>query len=158
MRFIAHRGNTIGKFPDKENKPDYIYEALELGYEVEIDVWVINDVIYLGHDGPETEISYSFLDEIRDCLWCHAKNIYALEFLLNSDFNCFFHDTDEYTLTSKGFIWAYPGKPLTSNTICVMPEMCDYKSIYSNEELFENCLGICSDIIEKFRDEHFEYM
>ena len=39
MILISHRGNINGKNPEKENHPDYIWVAIQAGYEVEIDVW-----------------------------------------------------------------------------------------------------------------------
>ena len=39
MRLISHRGNLTGKYPLMENTPAYIREAVDAGYEVEIDVW-----------------------------------------------------------------------------------------------------------------------
>ena len=39
MILISHRGNINGKKPDLENKPEYIQNAIKLGYNVEIDVW-----------------------------------------------------------------------------------------------------------------------
>ena len=39
MIFISHRGNLEGPNPERENNPDYISEALERVYSVEVDVW-----------------------------------------------------------------------------------------------------------------------
>ena len=72
MKLIAHRGNVDGPNPDKENHPDYINEAIILGYNVEIDVWFINNKYYLGHNNPIYEIKYNFLFDSR--FWLHAKN------------------------------------------------------------------------------------
>jgi len=38
MKLISHRGNLFGPNPTNENNPDYILNAIELGYDVEIDV------------------------------------------------------------------------------------------------------------------------
>ena len=38
--------------------------------------------------------------------------------------NYFWHQNDDYTITSKGYIWAYPGKKLNKNAIYVLPEWC----------------------------------
>lgn len=46
--FIAHRGNTTGPDPKRENSPDYILEALGEGYDVEIDLRVYNGECWLG--------------------------------------------------------------------------------------------------------------
>ena len=55
----------------------------------------------------------------------------------------FWHQEDDYTITSKGFIWTYPGKSLLTSSICVLPEKSTYKK-------FE-CYGICSDYILKYK-------
>ena len=53
MRLISHRGNTFGINRNDENHPDYILAALEQGYDCEIDLWLINNEFYLGHDEPQ---------------------------------------------------------------------------------------------------------
>ena len=55
MVIISHRGNLDGRKPGRENKPDYIQEALDAGYDVEIDVWMINNELFLGHDGSRNQ-------------------------------------------------------------------------------------------------------
>jgi len=142
MIFISHRGNINGKNESLENSPEYITQALKKGYEVEIDVWYINEMFYLGHDEPTYEIEESFLENTN--FWCHAKNLESLQKMLsNSKIHCFWHQDDDYTLTSRGIIWTYPGKTLTLNSICVLPEWVEQKEI--------NCLGICSDYIENYK-------
>ena len=71
MILISHRGNINGPRKELENKPQYIENALKLGYDVEIDVWSIDRVFYLGHDKPQYEVSRWFLHNEK--LWCHAK-------------------------------------------------------------------------------------
>ena len=148
MRFISHRGNLYGKVNDKENNPSYIFEALNLGYEVEIDVWFTNKNVYLGHDKPEHQVNLDFLQNNK--LWCHAKNYEAFELMLdNKNIHCFWHQNDDYTLTSKGIIWAYPGNGNFKNAIDVMPEMhIDNLKFYR-----PSCLGVCSDYIANIRKE-----
>ena len=60
-----------------------------------------------------------------------------------SDIHCFWHQEDDVTLTSRGFIWTYPGKPLTSKSICVKPE--------KNFEIPKKVLGICADNVVTYR-------
>jgi hypothetical protein len=146
MKLIAHRGNTDGPNPDMENRPDYIDSAAAKGFDVEIDVWVVAGEVWLGHDAPQYKVPVQFLYERAAVLWCHAKNLAALQFLLKIGLHTFSHDNDDYILTSKGCIWAYPGKPITAETICVMPE----RASYSLEELM-NCRGVCSDLVSQVR-------
>jgi hypothetical protein len=87
-------------------------------------------------------VPYEFLE--TPCLWIHAKNLDALYVLqANPVLNYFWHQEDDFTLTSQGDIWTYPGKPLTKNSIMVMPEWNDPKF----ENLNLDCLGICSDYV-----------
>lgn len=144
---IAHRGNTNGPDPEKENNPDYIDNAVSKGYQVEIDVWCIDGALVLGHDGPQYQIIEDYLTKRKDVLWCHAKNLDALCFLLDKDFHTFSHDSDPYTFTSQKIIWAYPGMPLNTSTICVMPERTP--DAYNLNDL-HNCRGICTDFVEKY--------
>jgi hypothetical protein len=144
MFLISHRGNLRGANKKLENSPSYIMNALQKGYDVEVDVWLEKNQYYLGHDRPQYKIDLSFLKNNK--LWCHCKNIDVLYNLLYADVHCFFHDMDDATLTSKGYIWTYPGAFLTKKSICVMPEKIDYDDKY-----LTNLSGICSDYIEDYK-------
>jgi len=144
MIYISHRGNIDRKDPTKENTPEYIIQALDSGWDVEIDVWMIQDRFFLGHDGPAIDVEEDFLCQSH--LWVHAKNINALNYLRLKS-NCFFHDTDDVVLTSHLFLWTYPGKPLTPNSIAVLPELINDVKISA----LKNSWGICSDIISQWK-------
>lgn len=119
---IAHRGNVAGPNPSRENDVDYILEALGLGHHVEADVWYRHGKFFLGHDRPSSQsVSMEFLERPR-MIW-HAKNIEALhEMLHNPKIHCFWHESDQVTLTSCNWVWKYP-------------------EVYEEGKL----LGICSD-------------
>jgi len=142
MILISHRGNIKGKKPELENYPDYIDKAIYTGYDVEVDLWSINSRIYLGHDKPQYEISNEWLTKRVDKLWIHCKNVELLEWIQNTVLHYFWHQEDTVTLTSKGYIWAYPGKQPIKNSIAVMPELHD--------DDISQCLGICSDYIQNY--------
>jgi hypothetical protein len=141
MLKIAHRGNTKGP-SSRENHPLYIEEAMYLGFDVEVDVWLLENNLWLGHDKPQYMTSKTFLDRYKDKLWVHCKNLAALEYFvkLKEDYKYFWHDNDDYTLTSNGLIWTYPGKPATDCSILVIQD-----NSFSNEHL--NAFGICSDYV-----------
>lgn len=145
MILISHRGNIDGKILEMENRPDYIEDAIRLGYDVEIDIWMINGKIFLGHDEPQYEIAIDWIDSRSHCLWVHCKNIEVLTFLNKYDhgINYFWHESDTVTLTSKNYIWANPGKQPMYNSISVLPEL--YKEDVSR------CIGICSDYIKTYK-------
>jgi hypothetical protein len=148
MRYIAHRGNIYGKNIYEENSPSYINKAINLGYDVEIDVWSIDNELFLGHDSPLYKVKYSFF--VNPKIWTHCKNSQALLFFSqnnNTSLNFFWHEKDEYTITSKGVVWAYPGSVLNSYTVCVLPEDT---TNYTLKDI-KNSYGICSDKIEKYK-------
>lgn len=146
MILISHRGNINGRSELYENSPNYIDSAIKKGYDVEVDIWLSNGNFYLGHDNPQYEISLEWLSERKDNLWIHCKNIESIEKfnILNEKYNYFWHQEDTVTLTSKNFIWAYPGNQPIKNSISVLPELF-------NDNTSE-CIGICSDYIQNYND------
>ena len=150
MILIAHRGNITGPNPERENSPDYIDEAIEQGYDVEVDVrGSFSQGLYLGHDEAQYKVSPEWLYQRLRYLWIHAKDIKALYTFTQETkgWNAFWHQEDSHTLTTHGFIWAYPGSILTPASICVMPENSPIK--YTNDDI-NGCAGICSDYIKKY--------
>lgn len=142
MLKIAHRGNLKGP-SSRENHPFYIEEAIYAGFDVEIDIRLVDDQLWLGHDEPQYLISKTFLDRYKDKLWIHCKNLAVLEYFvtLKEDYKYFWHEDDSYTLTSNGFIWTYPGKPVTDKSILVLKGKephPDSKTVF----------GICSDYVK----------
>ena len=144
MILIAHRGNTNGLNPERENTIDYINEALRKGYHCEIDVCAFDGTqFYLGHDEPQQAVSIKYLQESN--LWCHAKNFKVLEAMCALSIHCFFHKSDEYTMPHRGWNWSYPGQLGGKYTIAVHPEKLHPGDI-------KKFAGVCSDYIEKFND------
>lgn len=155
MKLISHRGNTNGPNFLEENKPEYIEIAISKGFDVEIDIHydVVQNNIYLGHDKPQYIIDWDWLKKYKDNLWIHCKNIEVLfKFSQTTcEFNYFWHQNDDYTLTSKNYIWTYPGKVHTSNSIIVMPEL--YLNLDLNSLNKYNVYGICTDYPHKLKNE-----
>ena len=151
MRLIAHRGLMNGPDISIENHPDTIEAAWAADFDCEIDVWRIDGKWFFGHHKPVYEVPAYFLTLGRS--WFHCKNFDALDWFANHSrgINFFWHETDPYTLTSFGYVWAYPGKPVRDNGICVLPEnvmpLSDVPAL--------NCFGVCSDYVLEIR-KHLE--
>lgn len=141
MKLISHRGNIEGKEPANENHPYYIQKAINHGFDVEIDVRYDNGW-WLGHENPQYQIDLDYLSNPH--FWIHCKNLKALVYLQNTKYNYFWHNVDSYTLTSHGWIWAYPNNPIIagSHSIAVLPEIHNTET-----NLFT---GICSDVINNY--------
>ena len=150
MKLISHRGNILGPNPQKENSLEYIDSAINLGYDVEIDIRHSEEEqkLYLGHDECQYEVSMIWLVKRKDNLWIHCKNLSSLRLFCNSliDFNYFWHQEDYFTLTSKKYIWTYPGQAYTPNSVIVMPE---WKYTDWDKLRVAECYGICSDYVKK---------
>lgn len=149
MILISHRGNIDGPNKTLENTPDYILKSLNSCDMCEVDVWITNSEIFLAHDYPskENRIDRSFLDSNKDRLIIHCKNVEALYYfqLRFAGFHYFWHQNDDYALTSFNWIWAYPDSPVPANSlsIAVLPEMF-------NTDV-SDFAGICSDFITRYR-------
>lgn len=149
MIYYSHRGNLEGSNPQRENSPEYIDEAIQAGFSVEVDVHVIGESIFLGHDFPQYQIDRSYLDNRKYDLLLHAKNFLAAKMLATTDLHYFFHSTDKYTLTSKGLIWVHD-LSLDVDDIsyiqsrCVVPLITlELIKAFNKKTIF----GICSDFI-----------
>jgi hypothetical protein len=110
MRIISHRGNLNGPKPDRENEPSYIDEAIRLGLDAEVDVRIIDDKYYLGHDGPDYEVDFTWLLERKDSLWIHCKNLEAARWFSTfitaySNLRCFSSVSDPFCFMTKGYLW-----------------------------------------------------
>jgi hypothetical protein len=145
MILISHRGNTNGILESWENEPTYIDMAIKKGFDVEVDIWYKDKILWLGHGKPQYGGVNQFIKERLNKLWIHCKNIEAIEFFQSCgwDVNYFWHEKDTLTLTSQNYIWVYPKKQPILNSIAVMPEL--------NNDDISQCLGICSDYIEKYK-------
>lgn len=139
MKIISHRGNLNGPNQEEENKMTYLNKAMSLGYEVEIDLWHVNGDYYLGHDAPTHKTNLEFIS--KDGLWIHAKNLDALYQLTKTNLHYFWHQSDNFTLTSKNIIWTYPDKETTKKSVIVTLE--------NNLEKFLNLdiYGVCTDYV-----------
>ena len=146
MILIAHRGNINGRNLERENKVDYVMEALTQGYDVEIDIRYIKSSkeYFLGHDNAQEICPMEIL--LSENTWVHAKDIYSFKRLLDLEIpNTFLHTDEDVVLTSSGYLWTYPGKEITKRSIQVMPE-------HSGEVFNNDAYGICSDLVKKYRE------
>lgn len=120
MIIISHRGNLEGPNPLVENKPSQIDLAIKNNLVVEVDLRIIENNFWLGHDTPDYLVSKNWIMDRKDNLVIHSKNIDTCNFLAqsNNQLNWFYHTDEDVVLTSLGWLWCYPGIYL-SNGISV---------------------------------------
>ena len=143
MIIIAHRANLQGPSPLTENSLESIQDCFAYGFHVEIDVWYQNNSFWLGHDEPTYKLKDNSL-LLDEKTWAHAKNLEAAIELKALGAHYFWHQEDDFTLTSKGYFWTYPGKKLSENSIAVMPE------IAVHDATFGYVKGVCTDFPLKY--------
>jgi len=172
MKIISHRGNidssSVG-YSYYENSIDKIKFILEkTQYDIEIDIRItpVNGELsmWTGHDYPVdklTEEIFTYLSDYHERLWIHAKDLATLSALIfvekeykksirnnsfkESDYaNYFYHNTDDYTLTSNHYIWTYFNKEVGDRSVIVVADE-DITRPYLSSLLKRNCYAICTD-------------
>lgn len=147
MRIISHRGNLDGPIPEKENKLTYIDEAIEAGFDVEIDLRFKDGDCFLGHDEPQYQANLYWLFDRKNQLWAHCKDIES--FTHTSLLRRFCHSSDPfvavtYTLSSTHAAWVWVHDlSLELNNYCIIPLMS--KKDIDNFDLTRKVYGICTD-------------
>lgn len=143
MTIISHRGNINGSVGFRENHPTSVDVAIKTGYECEVDVWYVDGLFLLGHDRPNHRTEEKYLENPK--LWCHAKNLAALEKMLyNKNIHSFWHEKDKFTITSKGFIWTFPNRETTSKSVIV----CKDKGWKDKKFAPDQPWGICTNYVK----------
>jgi hypothetical protein len=157
MIYIAHRALFNGWDEKWENHPDQIRMARANGFDCEVDLRLIDGKWFLGHDEPTHEVTDDFIHQPG--LWIHCKNREALfEMAKGSPLlsirqpNFFWHDTDEYTVTSHGHLWTYPGKIVDARMgIVNQPE---WTKGWKKDMSDIKGAGVCSKFVSEIRDFH----
>lgn len=141
MKLIAHRGNLAGPDPKWENHPIQVDAALDEGFDVEVDLWLVDNLWMSGHDEPQHIVGVSWLRQRCDYLWLHCKHLEALEALIvdGCPFNWFWHEGDRFTLTSQHHVWTSPGEAVGPWSVLVDLDLSQYSG------LTESPFGICTD-------------
>lgn len=114
-------------------------------FDVEIDLWVVNNECYLGHDEPVHRLSIIELLPLSRLGWFHCKNVEAIDKCFNIGLNGFWHEEDKHAVTVQGYNWTYRGNKLGFNSIAVLPELMPEWDI-------SNAWGICTDFPEKYKE------
>lgn len=149
MKIISHRGNVSGPIANRENRPSYIDCAIQLGYDVEIDVRYIDGNLWLGHDMPDFKIEESWIIPRMEKLWFHCKNLSAVENLrkISPNIKTFCHSSDPFVLVSSGNVWVHDlSLPLYPHCIIPLLSSYDIKSFIAEHRL-DDVGAICTDYV-----------
>jgi hypothetical protein len=145
MKIISHRGNINGIVTDRENRPSYIDCAIQLGYDVEVDIRYLDGKFWLGHDTPDYIIEPNWILARSNSIWFHCKNIDSAHKLkdLGISLKYFCHTSDPYVPTSTGHLWVHDLNA-TLNNNCIIP-LLGFKDV---EQYNSNCVyAVCTDYV-----------
>ena len=151
MIIISHRGLINGPNKKIENSFTELKKNIEKYKSLifELDIWLKNNDLFLGHDFPDKRIAIENLIPLKEKIIIHIKFIdnnskEILEQIFYNKFHYFCHQDDAFTITSKGWPWIHPNYGLKRNSICVLPEnFTDLSKLTTLQD--KNLLGVCTD-------------
>ncbi len=157
MIYIAYRGLFEGVNPQTEDTPDQIGKAFNAGFSVMVDVWRVNDLLYLGADQPLIEVTEKYLQGPR--FWINCRNQDMQDWIVTQPtkkYPHYFWNIDPntpYDTTSDGYLWTYQVQPVNNLSIMVLPEIAD-RGLLST--VHWKCYGVCTTFapfIKRIRNE-----
>jgi len=145
MKIISHRGNISGPMVNRENNPNYIEYAIGKGYDVEVDVRLVDGELWLGHDKPQYRIERAWLNKLSKYLWIHCKDLEAARAC--HEYQAFCHSTDPYIYTSAGIIWVHNEfRPSSVDNMLILCAINKSNLEYLiNTTTQEKPYGVCTD-------------
>ena len=94
MILISHRGNINGIDFVQENTKPYIQQAIDLGYDVEVDIRYEDNNFLFGHDYGQYDVELQWLLDRKDKLWVHCKDFESLSKLIDTEVRVFYHQKE----------------------------------------------------------------
>lgn len=155
MLLISNRGNITGENKAKQNSVPYIMRAIQLGYDVKIDIWHVNNRWYLGKEKPNCEVPFRFFyinknmkysgGNCNKALWIQCQNIHAFNMLIpyRWSLNYFFKNDTNMLFTSFGYIWS--SDRINATHECVLATN-DYKNVPTAQ------FGLCTDYVLNLKE------
>jgi hypothetical protein len=162
MLYISYQGIYDGQNFENANTTGQIGKALDNGYSCLIDVWRIDDKLYVGYEQPTEEVSATYLQGNK--FWINARNTDMQTWIseqsssLYPNYFWFNSDTESNNATTSGGQIITPGTvPVNNNSIIFLPEIQD-RGLFSTVKL--RCYGICSSyltFVKRMRNEGVWY-
>lgn len=147
MILISHRGNVDNIQPKRENTKEYILEAIDRGFYVEIDIWMKNGSLFLGHDSPENEVSVDWLNKFSDKLFIHSKNYSAFCYFMYENaipIPTFYHTIEDHVVIGNTkLVWSHNLEECNERSVIPLLDKESIKQI----DRYPNVYGVCSDFV-----------
>ncbi len=157
MIYIAYRGLFEGENSETEDTPDQIGKAFNAGFSAMVDVWRVDNKLYLGATQPLIEVTEKYLQGPYFWINCRNQDMYDWITVQSiKKYPHYFYNNDPsipYVTTNEGYLWTYQTKPVNNLSIMVLPEIAD-RGLLSTVHL--RCYGVCSTFcpfIKRMRNE-----
>lgn len=163
MLYISYQGIYDGTNYENANTPKQINTALGKGFSCLIDVWRIDDKLYVGTNGPNIEVTEKYIQGPR--FWINAVNTDMQDWISSQSSslypNYFWFDAPTppppYATASNGKLITPGTVPINGNSVMFLPEIDD-RSLYTMVKV--KSYGICSGFlsyIKRMRNEGIWY-
>jgi len=131
MFYISYQGIYDGSNYEDANTPAQISKALQRGFSCLIDVWRIDNKLYVGNNQPTIEVTEKYIQGNR--FWINAKNTDMQEWLAAQPArlypNYFWFETPTpppaYVTASNGKLITLGTVPIDTNSVMYLPEIYD---------------------------------
>lgn len=163
MLYISYQGVYDGTNYEDANTVPQIRKALNAGYSCMVDVWRVDNRLYLGSYQPMVEVTDVYLQGRR--FWINARNTDMQEWISAQPSrlypNYFWFTTPNpppaYVTASNGKLITPGTVPIDNNSVVYLPEVTD-QSYLTTVHL--RCYGVCStnlNFIKRIRNEGVWY-
>jgi hypothetical protein len=159
MLYISYRGIYDGNNFQDANTPSQIGKALGYGFSCMVDVWRVDNKLYLGNDQPITEVTEKYLQGRK--FYINARNTDMQTWLSTQSLSLYpnwFYFTaptppPTYVEASNGKLITPGTVPINNNSVMFLPEIND-TTLLSTVNL--RCFGIISNYLTFIRRYRFE--
>jgi hypothetical protein len=163
MLYISYQGIYDGQNYEDANTPKQINKALGKGFSCLINVWRVDNKLYVGTEQPVIEVTEKYIQGPR--FWINAVNtdmqtwIATQSSTLYPNYFTFAASTPPppYATASNGKLITPGTVPININSVMFLPEIND-RSLYTMVKV--KSFGICSGFltfIKRMRNEGIWY-
>jgi len=158
MLYISYQGIYDGQNYEYANTPNQIGKAFNNGFSCMVNVWRVDNKLYVGTAENLIEVTEKYLQGRR--FWINAMNSDMQDWIVTQSStlypNYFWFDSpnqDNNATTSGGQIITPGTVPVNNSSIIFLPEIQD-RGLFSTVKL--RCYGVCSTyltFIKRMRNE-----
>ena len=154
MFYISYQGIYDGKDYEDANTPSQISKAQQRGFSCLIDVWRVNNKLYVGNGQPLIEVTEKYIQGNR--FYINAVNTDMQTWIATQPSalypNYFHFDASTppppYATASNGKLITPGTVPINTNSVMFLPEITD-RSLLTMVNV--RCYAICSTYLFTIR-------